>query len=228
MEYDGCSPQTIHEKLAQKKLLPSEHFVDSAYMDAELLVTSARDHGITLMGPIRQVATWQGREGLGYDSPSFKIDWDNKQATCPQGKTSVAWRPGKDEVGHPRVVIYFSRTDCGTCPTQHLCTRSKPVRRVLQILEQEEYEALNQARSRMQTEAFKQGYRIRTGIEGTLSQGVRAMGLRQSRYVGFKKTRLHHVCSAAAMNLARLAAWLEGRPHAKTRVSSFSKLAPAI
>lgn len=228
MEYDGCSPQTIHEKLAQKKLLPSEHFVDSAYMDAELLVTSQREHAINLMGPIRQVSTWQGRGGLGYDSPSFKIDWENQQATCPQGKISVAWRNGKDQVGHPRVTIYFSRTDCGSCPVHHLCTRSKPIRRVLQILEQDEYEALNQARGRMLSEEFKQSYQIRTGIEGTLSQGVRCVGLRQSRYVGLKKTRLHHVCSAAAINIARLAAWLEGRPRAKTRISSFSRLAPAI
>lgn len=228
MDYDGSSTRTIHEQLAAKKLLPNEHFVDSAYIDAELLVTSARDYGIHLMGPIRQVTTWQGTEDLGYDASKFKMNFDTEQATCPQGKTSVSWQHGKNAVGHPRITVRFSRTDCGACQAQILCTAAKEKRRVLQVLERDEYEALNKARGRMETEGFKASYKIRAGIEGTLSQGIRCAGLRQSRYVGFKKTRLHHVFSATALNLARLTAWLEDRPRAGTRTSSFARLAPAV
>ncbi len=47
-----------------------------------------------------------------------------------------------------------------------------------------EYEALNAARARMHDPAWKQRYRVRAGIEGTLSQGVRAFGMRRSRYIG--------------------------------------------
>jgi hypothetical protein len=43
-------------------------------------------------------------------------------------------------------------------------------------------EALLAARKREDTEAFKQTYRHRAGIEGTHSQGTRTMGLRRSRY----------------------------------------------
>jgi transposase len=39
------------------------------------------------------------------------------------------------------------------------------------------------------------------------------------------KMRLQHVATAAAMNIDRLAAWLDGRPHANTRVSRFAALA---
>ena len=41
-------------------------------------------------------------------------------------------------------------------------------------------------------------------MEGTLSQGVRALGLRQSRYWGLAKTHLQHLATAAAINLDRL------------------------
>jgi transposase len=52
------------------------------------------------------------------------------------------------------------------------------------------HQALQIARERQQTEAFKQVYRKRSGIEGTLSQTIRSYGLRRSRYVGKAKTHL--------------------------------------
>jgi hypothetical protein len=73
-------------------------------------------------------------------------------------------------------------------------------------------------------EAFAAQYRRRAGVEGTLSVGVRAMHLRRSRYIGLAKTHLRHVLTAAAINLARLGAWLAGEPLARTRQSAFVRL----
>ena len=89
MQQDMTSTAEIHECLAAKGLLPAEHFVDSAYVDAALLVSSRRDHGVSLEGPVRGVSSWQARDGQGYDLPHFAIDWEHEQVTCPQGKTSV-------------------------------------------------------------------------------------------------------------------------------------------
>jgi transposase len=36
---------------------------------------------------------------------------------------------------------------------------------------------------------------------------------------------LQHLATGAALNVARIAAWVEGRPHAPTRVSRFAALA---
>jgi transposase len=69
-------------------------------------------------------------------------------------------------------------------------------------------------------------YGRRAGIEGTLSQGVRAFGLRRTRYRGLPKTHLQHVATAAAINVDRIVAWLDERPRAKTRTSRFAALAP--
>ena len=75
------------------------------------------------------------------------------------------------------------------------------------------------------TKEGRRRYARRAGIEGTLSQGVRAFGLRRSRYRGLAKTHLQHVATAAAINLERLAAWFRAVPRAATRTSRFAALA---
>jgi len=63
---------------------------------------------------------------------------------------------------------------------------------------------------------------MRSGIEGTLSQGVRAFGMRQSRSRGMQKTHLQHAMIATAINIVRTLAWLDEEPLAPTRVSKFA------
>ena len=87
--------------------------------------------------------------------------------------------------------------------------------------------ALNAARARMDDPAWQERYHVRAGVEGTLSQGVRAFGLRQCRYIGLAKTALQHVWIATAMNVARIVHWLDGQPRATTRVTRYAALAPA-
>jgi transposase len=224
MQPDMSRTAAIHEGLAAKGLLPAEHFVDAAYVDAVLLVGSPRDHGVWLEGPVRGVSTWQTRAGQGYDLPPFAIDWQREQVTCPQGKTSVSWRVGCAEDGSPRIQAQFSRSDGRACAARTLCAPGKQARRSVYVHRREEHEALTAARARMHDPAWKQRYRVRAGIEGTLSQGVRAFGMRRSRSMGLAKTGLQQVCIGAAMNVSRVVRWLEGRPRARTRVTRFAAL----
>ena len=78
----------------------------------------------------------------------------------------------------------------------------------------------------MESEGGKKLYQKRAGVEGTLSQGVRAFELRQTRYIGLAKTHLQHLATAAAINLARINNWLMDVPLARTRTSRFAALAP--
>src|SRR4051812_16551857 len=87
-----------------------------------------------------------------------------------------------------------------------------------------EHEAIAAARARLGSQAGRQLYAQRQGVEGTLSQGVRAFGLRQARYRGLAKTGLQSVATAAALNLDRLTAWLAKGPLAPTRTSRFAAL----
>ncbi|MFI6475300.1 transposase [Streptomyces sp. NPDC050516] len=58
------------------------------------------------------------------------------------------------------------------------------------------------------TQAWKDRYAARAGVEALNSQAVRAFGLRRTRYRGLSKTRLHTQLTAAACNLVRIADWI--------------------
>jgi transposase len=90
-----------------------------------------------------------------YKQRHFAIDWEREQVSCPQGKTSVTWRAGLDEVGASRLRAVFSRTDCSTCAARELCTSAKEARRSVYFHPRPEYEALNAARARMYDPAWK-------------------------------------------------------------------------
>ncbi len=88
-----------------------------------------------------------------------------------------------------------------------------------------EYQALQVARERQATQEFKTAYNRRAGIEGTLSQGIRAFGLRHARYCGQAKVHLQQIFTATALNFCRVHAWLTEQPRAKTRKAAFVRLA---
>jgi transposase len=127
-----------------------------------------------------------------------------------------------DDRGHDLITIAFAKADCSQCPSLSQCTKAKNQRRTLTLKPQKLYEALQQARNREKTDEFHQEYQRRAGIEGTISQGVRAFGLRKARYLGLAKTRLQHLATAAAMNLERLADWLTGGGRETTRRSALA------
>jgi transposase len=215
----------IHQALAARQLTPATHIVDAGYVDAQLLVQSTHDFDIELLGPVRPDVSWQAQEAQTYDLRQFTIDWQGQRATCPQGKTSTAWIPHLDAWQNEVISIKFASQDCRQCAERPQCTKAKNTARHITVRPEREHNALQAARQQQTTPAWKARYDKRAGIEGTLSQGVRAFGLRQCRYRGLSKTRLQHLATAAAMNIDRLAAWLDGIPHAKTRMSRFAALA---
>lgn len=118
--------------------------------------------------------------------------------------------------------IRFSLTHCKACSLKPFCTRSN--RRLLTLRRREEHEALVAARAAAKDPASAEERKRRAGIEGTLSRAVRVNGLRRSRYVGYAKTHLQHLLTAAATNLGRLADWLAEKTTAQTRQSTFLRL----
>jgi hypothetical protein len=217
----------IHAALAGEGLPPAEHLVDAAYVDAELLVRSREGLGIDLFGPPRPNPAWQGKAEGGYTSDRFEIDWERERARCPQGKSSSGWGRRVDRRdGVAYVSVWFRETDCAACAARLLCTRTGKARQ-LRLQPRAEYEALTAARRRLATKEGRRAYARRAGIEGTISQGVRAFGLRRSRYRGLARTHLQHVATAAAIDLQRLAAWFRAVPRTATRTSRFAALATA-
>ena len=228
------TPATVHDSqctaliqvaLAEHKLTPREHIVDTAYIDAELLVNSAREHGIRLVGPARPKAGWQNKVAGAYGYDQFTVDWNRKQVQCPQGKWSLPWHERRDPSHDPWFAAHFRTQDCAACPTRSLCTRSPRQARFFKLLPREQHDALQQARAIHATEAGQKRYARRAGIEGTISQSVRSFGARRTRYRGLPKTRLQQVVTAVAINVRRIIAWFDEVPKAITRMSHLAALA---
>ena len=215
----------IQEALSERRLPPREHIVDAAYVSAELLVTSAHERHITLVGPPRPKAGWQNKVAGAYGYDQFTVDWERQQVQCPQEKWSRPWRERRDPSHDPWFAAHFRTQDCAACATRSLCTRSPHQARFFKLLPRQQHEALQQARAIHATEAGQKRYARRAGIEGTISQSVRAFGARRTRYRGLPKTHLQQVITAVAMNVRRIVAWFDEVPKASTRTSHFAALA---
>jgi transposase len=113
--HEAQCTEALQQALVDKELPPEEHIVDSAYIDAALLLSSQKNQGISLVGPTRPNGSWQAREDGAYDIDQFVIDWEQQQGCCPQGKHSSFWGERIDHTGMPYIAVVFSRTDCRGC-----------------------------------------------------------------------------------------------------------------
>lgn len=210
---------SIQADVAERGLAPREQVVDSGYVDAELLVSSQEQYGITLLGPALADNSWQAKANQGFDAAHFQIDWDHHRVTCPQGHVSYRWVKTKG-----RIEVCFDEQACARCPVRGACTRSHTIGRVLHLRPQAAHAALQARREEQQLEAFSQVYACRAGIEGTLAQGVRRCGLRQTRYRGLRTTAVQHGLTAVALNIVRIDAWLKEKRLQGTQRSHFERL----
>ncbi|MEU1691948.1 IS1182 family transposase [Streptomyces hirsutus] len=225
---DDRMAAVVHAGLARRDLLPDEHWVDTGYANGGALVTARREHKVALHGPLKSVTVPHARGEAAFGQDAFAIDWDNQHVTCPNGITSTQWHRRRSEDGLPTIRVRFSPAGCRTCPRLRQCVNSpKAQRREINLRPRDEYEALQQARRLQATDEWKDRYKIRAGVEGTISQAVQACGLRRSRYRGLPKTSLQHQLTGAAVNLIRINAWLTDTPRARTRTSPLAALRPA-
>ena len=213
----------IHQALARRDLLPAEHYLDSGYPSAATITDARHTYGLTLVTPALLDQSTQARAGGGFDKSAFSIDWDARQATCPQGNTSASWSPT-----HQRdtevIVVKFGADACDPCPVRAQCTTAKRGRRQLTLHPRELHQALANARAEQTTNTWQDKYSLRAGVEGTIHQAIAVTGIRHARYRGQPKVHLQHVFSAVALNLIRLHAWWSGHPLDRGRTSHLARL----
>ncbi len=226
-QQDNMVVEQIHAALQEKDLLPGQHLVDAGYPSAELLVTSQKNYGIDLFGPVRPDVHWQSQDEQAFDITQFQIDWVQQKVTCPMGKTSSSWyADSKGPRGKRVIQAHFAKRDCRICEARQRCTRSATASRSVTFHPKEQHLALQAARERQRTPEFQAVYALRSGIEGTIGQTADKLAMRRSRYRGLAKTHLQHLMTAAAVNLKRMLDWLDEKPRSVAYKSHFAALAP--
>jgi transposase len=224
---DGEVMEDLHERLAEKQVLPSQHLVDKGYVDAEILAKSRKIHQIDLVGPALPDPSWAAKEAGRLDQSQFRIDWKAKQVLCPAGHTSRDWSHIPDRHGKPSLRVRFALHLCRSCPLHAQCT---PVAAKVLILRPDEasYTALQEARKRQETPEFRSLYAKRAGVEGTVAQAIRTCEMRRARYIGQKKVNLQAFLTASAMNVLRACHWIREAKHATPPPSRFARLMASI
>lgn len=213
----------IHDRLAQRDLLPAEHLVDTGYTAGHTLVESRQQHAVDLIGPVAAESSWQAHTPHGLTTEHFQINWAQQQATCPAGHPSAYWSPPKHDDGQPVVEIRFAAAHCQPCAFRERCTHSGTGRTLkLSIY----HDTILAARQRQQTPAFREAYQRRAGIEGAISETVNSHGARRARYIGFVKTQVQALLTVIAVNLKRAALWLMAPRLPRSRPSRLTCLAP--
>ena len=223
---DSVVVAPIHAELKRKACLPDQHLVDNGYGSGTAFAQSRETYGVDLFGPARPDVSWRAQQADAFDLSHFHIDFNNRTVTCPQGHTTTQWYERTGSRGKPAITVAFPKTVCVDCPVRQRCTTSKTGRKV-GFIPEPEFSALQAAREREQTDEFKETYKKRAGVEGTISQAVGVLGMRRTRYRGLDKVHLQHLMTAAAMNLMRVIDWLSGKERATTRKSAFARLAAA-
>ena len=190
----------LQERLSAHGVAPGKHYVDQGYMSADNLVTS-RERGIDLRGYIK--ADTSGKPP-GFQLQNFDIDIEQQQATCPAGRTQARWHVSKPNPQNLVAHHVFFGAQCQECVFfgPGLCT-DKSGGRHLSL--NQHHAVIQENRREAATEAFKQEMHTRGGIEGAISEIVRAHGARHSRYRGMAKNRLQALFTATATNLKRMA-----------------------
>ena len=132
--------------------------------------------------------------------------------------------------GGPVVRMRFDTATCRACAVRSACTWAKEAPRQLTVRPQQQHGAMQAARQRQETAAFKAQYALRAGVESTLSQGVRRFDLRRRRDIGLARTHLQQTLNATAMNVVRVIDWLKGRSCSAPRRKEghFARLTPNL
>jgi hypothetical protein len=181
------------EDVEARELSPTELLADSLYGGDEN-VEKARNHGVEVVSPT------MGEQSHAISLADFHYSESDELLSCPMGQTPQRTKTGKNG----GKIVHFDKATCDLCPRQSDC----PVKRVKQS-STISYDAkalrLARRRSKEKTTAFREAYRYRAGIEGTMSDIDRLTGIKHLRVRGMTQVRVAATLKATGLNILRSA-----------------------
>lgn len=183
------------EDVQARELSPTELLADSLYGGDEN-VEKARKHGVEVVSPT------MGEQTNAINLADFQYSESDEMLSCPMGQTPQRIKIGKNG----GKIFHFNKATCDLCPRQSDC----PVKRIKQnatISYDAKALRLARRRSKEKTAAFREVYRYRAGIEGTMSDLDRLTGIKHLRVRGMTPVRVAATLKATGLNILRSAAF---------------------
>jgi hypothetical protein len=193
-ESDAYALLPAIESSKKRGLSPEELLADTSYGGDENC-QKASQQGVEVISPTKRT-----KEHDGITLSDFELNEQGDVVSCPQGQVPVKIMKKKT-----RHTAAFDSHYCSTCPVQESCPVKKGTRyHYLRYTEKEM--RLAHRRAYECTDAFKDRYRWRSGIEATMSEYDRRTGVKHLRVRGFKAVRFCATLKAVAVNIFRATA----------------------
>jgi IS5 family transposase len=209
-EQDSNSLMPVVEQLVEQERTPDTLLADTGYGSDEN-VQAAAQQGVELVAPVAGARKGGSVNGADETSPLHALDFARDKDTgevvrCPMGNVPLA--VGND--GEGRRSAIFDVKECNRCPRQGQCpTANSKTRDRIDYCDKTL--RLEARRRHEQTREFKDLYRKRAGVEGTMSALKRGLGLGRLSVRGKMAVYAAIYLKAAAYNMKQAARVLRRR-----------------
>lgn len=184
------------EDTKERGLAPTEILADSLYGSDENC-EKAKEQGVEIISPVMG----RGKE-TGITLNDFKLTQSGEVVSCPEGHSPEQTR--KDDVG--RLTAAMKTETCESCAKTADCS-VKAGKKYNYLHYDEKAIRLAARRAIEKTDEFKNRYRFRSGVEGSISQYDRKTGVKQLRVRGKTAVSLAAVLKATGINILRASAF---------------------
>jgi len=181
------------EAAAERNLAPQEVLADSLYGSDENC-EAAQEMGVEVVSPV--MGSPAEKVLLLAD---FEFSENGRVVRCPEGQ-----QPVKVKCRGDRYTAAFEIEGCQNCPRREGCP-ILPGKRHFYLRYDRRAVRLARRRAREKTPEFRDRYRFRAGIEGTISAYDARTGVKQLRVRGFEAVRFCATLKATGVNIFRAA-----------------------
>ena len=177
----------------KRDMAPTELLVDSLYGSDDNVTKAKQDYQTDVLAPVMGAT----KKGLGLEH--FTMDSKNQITHCPQGIQPVSVKKPND-----RFIAKFSCSDCSTCSQLDNCPVSAH-KKAYTLYYDHKMIRTSKRRQYEDTDAFRNVYRYRAGVEATMSQFDRLTGVKRLRVRGLKAVSFAATLKALGLNILRSA-----------------------
>ena len=210
---DEQATMPVLKALDKRGQRPQELVADTAYGSGDNAVAAER-LGTELVSPVKGPPVDVEERPATVTKADFRVDARLEDpAICPAGHFATRQTPWEHKPHH--VVLTFERRSCESCALFGVCpARPNPDGDGYVVTVDLKAANLKRRRRDMARGAFRQRYRIRAGIEATISELKRKHGLGALRVRGRGRVELAVYLKALACNVKRMVRALESPPAA--------------
>jgi hypothetical protein len=205
-ESDVGQASPVLERLRARERAPQVLYADGGYPSPQGLL-EVRASGTELWAPVHRGKLSKET----YTRSDFERDEQGQVVRCPQGHAPTRHGERESSDTHqPRrsLHVFFEATTCRACPQLERCpvrTPNHPGAREYRLDFADELVARDERFREQQTEPWRQRYRVRAGVEATMSELKRAHGMARLRVRRLARVLLQVAFKATACNIKR---WL--------------------